>query len=340
MSPTADPQRFQRRRPPRVDGVVELVARRPYGRRLARQLVRVVQLVEVSLGVWPPVVLGPQPLGVRREPLVEPDVRQSAHRDAVAVPLVGQLVRDHPGPSGGGGSKKTGRRVHRPGLVLQREPHRRVVRGRCRPSASNGYGPNCVIRKSMIAGVCAESSRRSTVGSESRPPAPSAARCAWRSPRRYLPITTSPDSWPSACSRPSAMSSWTRRGLADQYAVAQRGQIRRRRDGDVVGRLVVGWSLTGYQVAATSGSPCTSAARTGGRNPSCRVSDPCTSRHAGIVDVRHESGTRVDPVYRRDDQFVAGPAGSSAFDRSTATGPPTMPGGRGRTGTDPGSRSR
>ena len=42
------------------------------------------------------VALGPQPLGVGREALVEPDVLPVVDRDAVAVPLVGQLVHDDP----------------------------------------------------------------------------------------------------------------------------------------------------------------------------------------------------------------------------------------------------
>ena len=39
-------------------------------------------------------VLAPQPLGVGREALVEPDVLPAADREAVAEPLVGELVHD------------------------------------------------------------------------------------------------------------------------------------------------------------------------------------------------------------------------------------------------------
>jgi hypothetical protein len=46
-------------------------------------------------------VVAPQPLGVGREPLVEPDVLPAGQRDAVAVPHVGELVYDHPVVAGG-----------------------------------------------------------------------------------------------------------------------------------------------------------------------------------------------------------------------------------------------
>ena len=46
--------------------------------------------------VGPPGCLGPQPLGVAGEALVEPDVAPAPDAHAVAEPLVGELVRDEP----------------------------------------------------------------------------------------------------------------------------------------------------------------------------------------------------------------------------------------------------
>ena len=50
--------------------------------------------VEDLLGRAEALVLAPQPLGVGSEALVEPDVLPARHGEAVAVPLVGDLVDD------------------------------------------------------------------------------------------------------------------------------------------------------------------------------------------------------------------------------------------------------
>ena len=61
----------------------------------------------------------PEPLGVRREALGQPDVVPVGQRHGVAVPLVRRLVHERGGVDAA--------RVERPGLRLQRVAHVRVV---------------------------------------------------------------------------------------------------------------------------------------------------------------------------------------------------------------------
>src|SRR5689334_324511 len=73
--------------------------------------------VEELLGGGPTPVLVPQPLGVGGEALVQPEVLPLPHRETVAEPLVGALVRDNARVLAAG---ERVRRVDRTGLRLQR----------------------------------------------------------------------------------------------------------------------------------------------------------------------------------------------------------------------------
>ncbi len=93
-----EPQRVQGHRTPVVDRTVEDVVRTRVGdhERPERVVGRDRRDVVVDLLRGPSaLVLGPEPLHVRREALVEPDVAPAVHGEAVTGPLVGQLVGHH-----------------------------------------------------------------------------------------------------------------------------------------------------------------------------------------------------------------------------------------------------
>ena len=118
-----EPQRVQRHRAAAVDGDVEQVVRPGIADRQRPE--RVVgrdergEVVEDLLRGPEPLALAPQPLGVGREALVEPDVLPGGERQAVAGPLVRELVDDD--RVAVLRAVEEVRRVDRPRLGLERE---------------------------------------------------------------------------------------------------------------------------------------------------------------------------------------------------------------------------
>ena len=167
-SPTVHAQRLQRHRAAFVHRVVEQVRRaRVADRELPERIVgREPQVVveERLLHCRRALVLGPQPLRVRREAFVEPHVLPPPQRDVVAEPLVGELVDDHRVAQAD--AEEDGI-VERSGLVLERETDVRDRR-RCRRRPRTGTDrANCAARKSMISDSRAsdESARLPSFGS-------------------------------------------------------------------------------------------------------------------------------------------------------------------------------
>src|SRR5438270_6645885 len=76
------------------------------------------------LGTGATGALGIKPFGVGSETFVEPDITPVTHRDAVAEPLVSQLVHHHRDIRTGAEKPLT---VYRAGLVLQRKVQARRI---------------------------------------------------------------------------------------------------------------------------------------------------------------------------------------------------------------------
>ena len=120
-------QRLQRHRATHVDGVVEeQVHSRVADHDRPERVVRgnlVVARLEGLLRSGAAFVVLPEPLGVRGETLVEPDVLPARERDIVAEPLMSELMYDH-GVAVDGVAlvvEPEKLRVDRPGLGLERE---------------------------------------------------------------------------------------------------------------------------------------------------------------------------------------------------------------------------
>src|SRR5262245_51619808 len=101
LVPDLGPQTMEHHRAARVDPAAEdALDARVEGRGGLAPAQAVVGLAHALLiGLLAADVLLPQPLGVAREALVEPHVAPQVRADAVAEPLVGELVHDHLEPA-------------------------------------------------------------------------------------------------------------------------------------------------------------------------------------------------------------------------------------------------
>ena len=202
----------------------------------------VVEDVEDLLGRDETFVLAPQPLGVRREPFVQPDVPPL--RDAPGCRrTTGARARARRRDVGRERVGEEALRVDRPGLGLQREAERRRGRRRCRPRPRTDSGRRVLDRKSMISplpGERAVDHRRRAAAVRPRPCRRSSrsrwARCrrARRAPSsrrtcRRRPRTTS-------CPRPSRRRCRRR---------TRRGTGRRRRSRSVIETSTVAAGVRG-----------------------------------------------------------------------------------------------